>query len=252
MSAEYYYWKILLRPNGLSKDVENDYIAEVSTASRNALRNENLARLIVESRSELHYDTILSILRQRDGLVRKSLLQGVSIQDDNIYLKPRVLGVWQGYNPVYDPKEHKITVDASPTSLLRKLLNKEVRLQLLGSKTDGGARIGLVTDMATGRTDGHISSGGDILIQGLKIKIAPMEPPQGVFFVASDGQVIPLDIPPVENLPKSIICRVPSQVRGGLYTLQVCTRYSNTNGKLLAAPRTLVYDFPLCEETDGG
>ena len=246
------FWQIWLRPNSLTRDTENDYVAEVSTTLRNTLHNEDLARLIVESRSEMHYETILSILQRRDALVRKILLDGKAIQDDNIHLKPRVLGSWQGVDPVFNPKEHKITVDASPTSQLRRLLRKEVRVQLLGKKTDGGARIDLVTDVSTGRTDGHITPGGNIIIRGVKIKIAPLEPSLGVFFVASDGHVIPLDTPPAENRPRSIICSVPAGVRNGLYTLQIHTRYSSSNGILLNAPRTLVYDLPLCEDTGAG
>ena len=40
------FWKVWLKPNLLTKDVDNDYIAEVST-SKQTLRNEDIARRIV-------------------------------------------------------------------------------------------------------------------------------------------------------------------------------------------------------------
>lgn len=40
------YWKVWLKPNLLTKDVDNDYIAEVST-SKQTLRNEDIAERIV-------------------------------------------------------------------------------------------------------------------------------------------------------------------------------------------------------------
>lgn len=40
------FWKVWLKPNLLTKDVDNDYIAEVST-SKQTLRNEDIALRIV-------------------------------------------------------------------------------------------------------------------------------------------------------------------------------------------------------------
>ena len=40
------FWKVWLKPNLLTKDVDNDFIAEVST-SKQTLRNEDIAERIV-------------------------------------------------------------------------------------------------------------------------------------------------------------------------------------------------------------
>ena len=61
------YWKVWLTPNLLTKDVDNDYIAEVST-SKHTLRNEDIAQRIVAEGSEIKYDTLLSIINQRNAL----------------------------------------------------------------------------------------------------------------------------------------------------------------------------------------
>ena len=238
-----FFWKIWLRLNTLTKNVENDYIAEVSTTG-NTLHNEDIAQNIVKERSELRYETILSILNERDAVERDALLNGSSVQNGNMHLSPRVLGNWIGADPVFDPKEHKITLDATLTVEMRKAL-EEVGVEILGKKTDGGAIIGLVTDVLTGKTDGTISVGGDIIITGEKIKIAPVgEEGLGVFFVAPDGTDIPLDHPMTENNPKKIICRLPLDVTDGIYTLKIVTRFSS--GTLyLKTPRTILYELPL-------
>jgi hypothetical protein len=57
-------WKIWLRMNFLTQDVENDYTGEVSTMG-NTLRNEDIASRIVKERSELRYETILAIVESR-------------------------------------------------------------------------------------------------------------------------------------------------------------------------------------------
>jgi hypothetical protein len=242
--AKRFFWKLWLRPNTLTKSVDNDYIGEVSTVG-NTLRNEDVARLIVKERSELRYETILSILNERDAVERDALLNGSSVQSGNTHLAPRVTGNWIGADPVFDPKEHKITLDATLTVEMRRAL-EDVGVEILGKKTDGGAIIGLVTDVLTGKTDGTISVGGDIIIAGDKIKIAPAgEEGLGVLFVNADGAGIPLDHPVTENNPKKIICRLPAEiVEGEVYTLKIVTRYSNGSTNL-EKPRTLLYELPL-------
>ncbi|MDR0613952.1 MAG: DUF4469 domain-containing protein [Dysgonamonadaceae bacterium] len=242
-----FFWKIWLRLNTLTKNVDKDYIAEVSTTG-NTLHNKDIAQIIVKKRSELRYETILSILNERDAVERDALVSGLSVQSSNTHLAPRVLGNWVGADPVYDPKEHKITLDATLTVAMRKAL-EEVGVEILGKKADGGAIVGLVTDVLTGKTDGTISVGGDVIITGKKIKIAPAgEEGLGVFFVTEDGTEIPLDHPMTENNPKKIICRLPPDVTDGIYTLKIVTRY--TSGiTTLKTPRTILYELPLTAVT---
>jgi hypothetical protein len=242
-----YIWKIWLILNSLTKNVKNDYIAEVSTSGQ-TLRNEDIAQLIVKGRSELRYETILSILNERDEAVASALLSGSSVQDSNFHFTPRVTGIWIGTDPLFNPKDHKLTFDAVPTATLRKTLDEEVNVEVLGKKVDGGAIIGLVTDLLTGKTDGTITPGGDIIIKGEKIKIAPETTPGneegiGVFFINASGSAITLDYPMSENNPKKILCRVPTSLSNGEYTLKIVTRF--TTATLLKEPRTIVYELPL-------
>jgi hypothetical protein len=248
MSKKRFTWKVWLRFNFLTKKVDNDYVAEVSTVG-NTLRNEDIARLIVEGRSEYRYETILSILNERDTVVRDTVLGGSSVQDSNIHLAPLVTGAWIGSDPVYNPKEHKNTVSATLTNDMRAAL-ENVNVEVLGKKTDGGAIIGLVTDVLTGKTDGTISTGGDIFIRGEKIKIAPDNVAAlGVFFVDAAGTEIPLDHPITENGPKKIVCRVPLAVTAGEYTLKIVTQFANGT-TCLKEPRTIIYDLPLKVDTE--
>jgi hypothetical protein len=240
-----FFWKVWLRPNLLTKEADNDYIAEISTTG-NTLRNEDIARQIVKERSELRYDTILSILNERDGVERDAVLNGSSVQSSNVHIAPRITGNWIGADPVFDPKAHRITVTVTPTVELRVAL-EEVGVEILGKKTDGGAIIGLVTDVLTGKTDGTVSAGGDIIIEGSKIKITPAgDTSVGVFFTDAAGADTPLDWPLSENNPRRLLCRVPvSLTSGETYSLKVVTRYTRGGNTLLKEPRTVVYELPI-------
>jgi hypothetical protein len=238
-----FFWKVWLRPNFLTKDVDNDYMAEISTTG-NTLRNEDIARQIVKERSELRYDTIVSILNERDGVVRNAVLNGSSVQSGNVHISPRVSGSWIGADPVFDPKEHRITVTVTPTAELRMAL-EEVGVEVLGKKADGGAVVGLVTDVLTGKVDGTVSPGGDIIIEGSKIKVYPAdEEGLGVFFTDVNGTDTPLDYPITANNPKRIVCRVPAALTSGEYTLKIVTRFTASTA-LLKHARAIVYELPL-------
>jgi hypothetical protein len=243
MTKALHFWKIWLMLNTLTKEVDNDYYAEVSTIG-NTLRNEDIARAIVRGRSEVRYETILSILNERDAAVLEAVLAGSSVQDGVIHITPRVTGNWIGADPGFDPKAHKITVDAFPTAELRTALDS-VGVEVLGKKLDGGAIIGLVTDVYTGKTDGTVTIEGEIIIDGSKIKLLPLDGSEGtgIFFVTSTGTTMQVTDPLVINDPSRIICRVPP-VRAGEYTLRIVTRFTS-GSHLLKQPRTIEYELPL-------
>ncbi len=241
MAIAIFFWKVWLRLNLLTKDVDNDYIAEVSTTG-NTKHNEDIAREIGEEGSEIKYDTLLSVLNQRDRIVRRMLQQGNSVMDGCTHFTPRVLGNWIGSNAKFDPAEQRIAVDMVASSELREALS-QVGVEVLGVK-DSGAYIGLVTDTATGLTDGSITPNDDILIEGDKLKIIPEgEGETGVFFINAAGESTAVTRRLTENNPKKLLARVPA-LSAGEYTLRVVTRYTHGN-TLLKEARTIEYSKKL-------
>ena len=234
-------WKVWLKRNLLTKDVENDFTAEVSTIGE-TLRNDGIAARIVAGRSELRLETIVSILAVRDEIVRDAVAQGTAVQDGCVRIAPRVSGSWIGVSHAFDPQAHKLGVDVSPSAELRAAL-ETVGVEVLGEK-DSGAFIGMVTDIITGKTDGTISPDEDVIVTGDKLKIQPEdEAGLGVFFVDANGAETHVTRKLTENLPKKLVFRVPP-LPSGTYTLKVLTRFSSA-GHLLNEPRVITYEFPL-------
>lgn len=233
------YWKVWLRENLLTKDVDNDYIAEVST-EKNTLRNEDIARMIVEEGSEIKYDTLLSVINQHDRIIRTALQRGYSVQTQTCRFTPRVSGTWIGTSAQFDPTVHKVTLDITPSAEMRDAL-ADVGVEVLTVK-DSGAVIGLVTDTATGLTDGTITAGDDILIEGTKIKVSPLdEEGIGVFFVSAEGVATKVTRRLTQNDPSKVIARVPAGLAAGEYRLRIVTRFT-MGTVLLTAQRTIEYD----------
>ncbi|MDR1330756.1 MAG: hypothetical protein LBK07_01480, partial [Tannerella sp.] len=126
-----YTWKVWLRPNKLTKNVDNDCIAEVSTAG-DTKHIEDVGKAIKDEGSDLQIETIVDVLNRADRWKRRFLLEGSSVQDGNVHLLPRIPGNWIGADPHYDPKEHKTTLDATLTASMRKALEEEVDVEVLG------------------------------------------------------------------------------------------------------------------------
>ena len=241
MSTKRFFWKVWLKLNLLTKDVKNDYIAEVSTVSK-TLHNDDIAQAIKDEGAELHYETLLDILNRGDRIRLDMIAKGYSVQSKVCRVSPRVLGNWTGANATFSEDVHKITLDITPTAEAREALS-HVGIEVLGVK-DSGAYIGLVTDTATGKIDGTITAGDDVIIEGEKIRISPDgEDGIGVFFVSESGEETPVTHRFTQNDPKKVIARVPSLAPGS-YTLEIRTRFSQST-TLLNEVRILTYNLPL-------
>ena len=239
------YWKVWLTPNLLTKDIDNDYIAEVST-SKQTLRNEDIAQRIVDEGSEIKYDTLLSIINQHDRIIREAVCDGYSVLTGVGQYSPRVTGSWIGKSANFDPSVNKLTLDMVLSKEMRDALST-VGVEVLGVKEGGGASIGLVTDTYTGEANGYISAGEDILIEGTKIKVAGDPDLCGVYFIPRDAPeetIYKVERRLTQNDPSRIIARVPATLEPGVSTLRIVTQFSNS-AVLLKEPRTLEYEQPL-------
>jgi hypothetical protein len=236
-------WKLWLRLNPFNKNANNEYTASVSTLGKKALRNADIARIIKDSGSELKLETIQYILDKNDRIIREQVQRGHSVLTGAAQFTPRVQGVWQSANAKYDSARHKIGLHIIPSAEMRAAF-KEIGIEMLGVKP-GGAYIGLVTDTTTGLTDGTMTSGDDILIEGEKLKIAPDgENGTGVFFVnLEDETVTPVLRRLTQNDPKKLLARVPD-LPAGQYILRVVTQFT-AGATLLKEPRVIEYDRPL-------
>ena len=240
------FWKVWLKPNLLTKDIDNDYIAEVST-SKQTLRNEDIAQRIVDEGSEIKYDTLLSIINQHDRIIREAVCDGYSVLTGVGQYSPRVTGSWLGKSANFDPSVNKLTLDMVLSKEMRDAL-ATVGVEVLGVKEGGGAAIGLVTDTLTEATDGTITPGEDILIEGTKIKIAGDPDLCGVYFIPRDAPeetIYKVERRLTQNDPSRIIARVPATLQPGAYTLRIVTQYTNSGSTLLKEPRTIEYELPL-------
>ena len=235
-------WETYLRPNTLTADNDRDCIAEVH--SKNPTRqNSDIADSIVKGRSEFKRETILSILSQRDQIVKEYLCEGDSFRDGIVQISPRITGIWETESSPFDPSIHRRTLDMVMTGDMRATLDN-VSVKVLGKK-ESSAKIASVKNSLTGKEDGTIPVGDDVIIEGDKIKIQDEnDVAQGVFFVDSEGAEHRVERKLTENKPSRIIARVPADINEGDISLIIRTK-AGTGSFVLKSVREIKYDYSL-------
>jgi len=240
MATKNYKWFFDLAENLLTKDVTNDYTATVKTLLPKTI--ENLADDIVKE-TAYNRETVIGVITLYDKKIIQSVCQGNTVNTGSTLYAPALPGSFVGTDGVIDPEKQKAYVSINPSSAFRKELEL-VQPVFSGNVLDaGGARIGLVTDSTTGRTDGFMTPGNTIDITGKKIRSLNADGSGigSIRFVNTETEEIAATVTSVTiNNPARIILVVPANLPNGTYRLELETYFSN-NSTLLKSPRTLMY-----------
>ena len=229
-----------MRLNLLVK-TSDKYFAEVSSGVTR--RNSDIARRIVQLRSELNYDTILGILNMRDDVEREFLIERCErVQTKNFWLGQAAFGSWDGETTKFDPDVHAPGIHATPTEDFRKAL-LTVGFEVLGVKEV--VAIGTVTNGKNGKRDNTGVRGEYLILEGERLRVFPEnDDTLGVYFVNAVGERFRSTERLMDNDPKRVVPKVPANIAPGEYDVEIVTRYSA--GKYaLKEPRTIVYKSKL-------
>lgn len=237
-----YKWFFDLEENVLTTEVTNDYTAQVRTLMSKDI--PMLAAEIVKERTEYRENTVVNIANLLFQKIREEVAGGNIVVTPAAIFQPSILGTFVGKGGAFDATKHKCTVNITPSDAMRKEL-EEVVPEFSGNVRDmGGARIALVTDSVTSRTDGFMTPGNTIDITGRKIRCinADGSGMGKVCFVDADTDSEAASITSLSiNTPSHLMLVVPASLPEGTYRLEITTYYSNSS-TCLKTPRTLVYE----------
>lgn len=234
-------WRIFLRRIPFEKEgtrciAEVDLIHEPVDIPR-------IARQIIESGSEFQYETIVNIASQYEEMIFENIMKGRRVHTPNLYILPRVNGVWRHKHAKYDPDEHQATISVVPSARLREEL-RTVELDVLGSRNNS-AHISRIIDDITQQRDNTVTSGDIITLEGTNIKITDEDPDTGIFFVHPDGTETMVKHRLIFNEPKRLVSYVPRELAPGEYQVIVRTRYTPGGTKKCKTLKTIVYPHPV-------
>ena len=239
MATKSYKWFFDLTENLLTKDVTNDYIATVKTLLPKTV--DNLDDIVKET--AYNRETVIGVITLYDKKIIESVCQGNTVNTGSTLYAPALPGSFIGTDGVVDRTKHKPYVNINPSTGFRKELETVLPVFSGNVLDSGGAHIGLVTDSATGRTDGFMTPGNTIDITGKKIRSLNADGSGigSIKFVNVETDAVAATIASLTiNDPGRVILVVPASLTDGTYRLEIETYYSNNN-TFLKSPRTLIY-----------
>jgi hypothetical protein len=208
--------------------------------------NTTVARKIVEQRSELRYETILSILNVADELKRTAIATGYSVIDGVSHMRPAVAGPFRGDAAQYDPAVNKKSVNMSPAPELHRALEAS-KVAVIGPAPTGPV-INRVEDIYSNTENSMLTPGRNLRIYGQRLRIAGDDPAViGVWFVGADETGLRVRVDDrdlVDNQPSTLTLIVPPLVPGG-YFVEITTQSTGNSKVLHKTPRTFRFEVVL-------
>ena len=210
------------------------------------LHNADIARRIVEKRTEYRAETIENILRMADDEKSLAIASGMSVVDGVGQYIVQIKGVFAKATDPFDAEKHSLTVAYTSGKTLRKRL-LETEVVTNGAATVGPV-IGGLTDSSTGKDDGTFTPGMPIVVGGSNIKISGTNEANGFYFVpAAEGSTPVKAKVIVHNNPSQLTVMVPADLAAGDYYISITTQYGRTAN--VKEPRT--YKYPILLSTAG-
>ena len=241
-----YEWEFDLEEYTMTTDVSEDYIARMKTGK--TAEEEDLIKDIVLERTDIRPETLRMCNQLMADKIIQRLCEGHIVSTQTATYVPSITGVFMGSTGTVDAAKNLCIVNISIANDLRKAL-KNVKPQFSGLvRTMGGARISLVRDVTTKKTDGTITSGQMLDVTGNKIRCLNADGSDlGVIrFLNADtrAEVATVEAAKVGmNDPSRLMFNAPTLVEGA-YILQIETYFSNA-AVLLKQPRLIEYPMTL-------
>ncbi|MBT0552049.1 DNA-binding domain-containing protein [Riemerella anatipestifer] len=225
--------KAWLRPNLLTKDDPNDFVAVPLLGG--SLGITEIIEALKKEGMEIQTETAVDIITRFNRKASELVLNGYSVNTGLVYMRPAIKGVF--YDKTWDKEKHSVYVNVNQGTDLRKAAN-DTKVEILGEQSSPMS-VFSITDKATGKTDGTLTKGKNAEIKGTYIKIDGDNPKNGIVFKNLDNQnEVKLSAEHIVlNEPSRLLILVPSDLEAGNYELSITTQ-SSTGSVLLKEPRT--------------
>ncbi|WPC12970.1 DUF4469 domain-containing protein [Riemerella anatipestifer] len=225
--------KAWLRPNLLTKDDPNDFVAVPLLGG--SLGITEIIEALKKEGMEIQTENAIDIITRFNRKASELVLNGYSVNTGLVYMRPAIKGVF--YDKTWDKEKHSVYVNVNQGTDLRKAAN-DTKVEILGEQSSPMS-VFSITDKVTGKADGTLTKGKNAEIKGTYIKIDGDNPKNGIVFKNLDNQneVKLAKDSIVLNEPSRLLILVPSDLEAGNYELSITTQ-SSTGSVLLKEPRT--------------
>ncbi|MRM85620.1 DUF4469 domain-containing protein [Riemerella anatipestifer] len=232
--------KAWLRPNLLTKDDPNDFVAVPLLGD--SLGITEIVEALKKEGMEIQTETAVDIITRFNRKASELVLNGYSVNTGLVYMRPAIKGVF--YDKTWDKEKHSVYVNVNQGLDLRKAV-ADTKVEVLGEQSSPMS-VFSITDKATGKADGTLTKGKNAEIKGTFIKIDGNDPKNGIVLKNIDNQQeVKLSSEHIVlNEPSRLLILVPTDLEAGNYELSLTTQFTKGN-TLLKDPRTETLSTPI-------
>ncbi|MDR3283636.1 MAG: DUF4469 domain-containing protein, partial [Treponema sp.] len=158
------------------------------------------------------------------------ICDGFSLNMKYYSISPHVNGTWDSASEAHDREKHPIGFTFRTLKPLKDLASRIV-LAVEGIVEDA-AFIAEVTDVSSGTVNTTVTSGGVVIIEGHKIKVAGDKPGVGIAITGTRAGGTPytnaIAPPYVENGASKVIAVLPSGIPEGTFKIRITTQFTGS------------------------
>ena len=218
---------VKLQKNQFAKDGAENFYGKVE---RYTYSTQNILDAMAEAIPLVDLGTVASVLNAYANTVLKVLAAGNAVKFGELgtfYIAGK--GTVESGNG-----KPNLTVKFSATQTLKDAVQN---VEIASSEYIAPSGIiATVTDVATGKTDGSVTAGGSVLLEGTSLKVGGDD--SGIWFapvsasgeLSSESEWIKVESALIYNLPSKLLFALPASVSSGRFKIIVRTRYAGKSG----------------------
>jgi len=218
---------VKLLKNHFAKDGTESYYGKVE---RYTYSTQNILDAMADAVPLVDLGTVASVLNAYANTVLKVLAAGNAVKFGELgtfYIAGK--GTVEGGND-----KPKLTVKFSATQTLKDAV-QNVEIASSEYIAPSGV-VASVTDVASGKSDGNLTSGSSVLLEGSSLKVGGED--SGIWFapvsesgeLSAESEWTKVESALVYNLPSKLLFSLPSSLASGSYKIVVRTRYAGKSG----------------------
>ena len=207
--------KYSLIPNHLTTDPE-DHMAIVQDQTSRTI--DDIINEIADRGSTVTKPDILSVVEEYQAVITKFLEDGDRINTPLFRTSASISGVFEDQTDSFDRSRHYVRLNVNHGSRLGEIAEdlpvEQVQANMARPVLE------LFKDFVSDTRNETLTPGGAAEIRGSHLKVNQSEADQGIFFIASDGTEMKVDLV-MRNMPANLIFTVPDSLVSGEYDVEV-------------------------------
>ena len=209
--------------NNITSDPD-DFAAIVQAVDSADL--DRIVQRMIERGSTTTTADILAVLEDAIGTCESMLQDGMRVNFGGLVeLFPRMRGVFTSATDTYDPARHSLDVGANPGSRIRKTVRDNAKVTKDEAVKPAPNPIEL-RDVGSDTTNDQLTPGNIGQLSGSRLKFDAGAADEGIYFVATPGDVETKVDTVQKNKPAQVVFLVPAALTPGQYNVEVRVRIS--------------------------